>query len=241
MASSAEIVRLVAEAIQPIIAELSRTSEERIQRMVGEAQREINRLEVEIQQIRAGQQGQAANADRRDAPHRHMMDQKAFTKIDKFKEGHMKWESLRTQIENLAKMTFPQEGRKALRWARSIGATDLQYNENGNVYTMMPPDGVTHARAHIISQDQAIALSYLLDGEAESILANAGEGSGLDAWRRLQQRFDPRSDARDLVDSQRIVRPPASVQNHGRDSPRVRKVGRCIATDERREQTPYPN
>ena len=210
MATPAEIktkvVQLVAEATRPIINDLTQHSEERVTRLLGDAQREIQRLENDIRQLR----DQAVNPGGRGndaAKMKNMMDQKVSSKIEKYKDGHLKWKSLRTQIENLAELTYPSEGRRILRWARSAGATDLEYREDGEVYNMMPPHDVTHQRAWTSSQDLAIALSYILDGEADSILSNAGEGQGLDAWRRFQQRFDPKSNARDLVDSQRIVKP----------------------------------
>ena len=203
----AEVVQLVAEAMRPIINDLTQHSEERAMRLLGDAHREIQRLENDIRQLRdqavnPGGRGNAA------ARMKNMMDQKVVNKIGWYKDGHQKWKSLRTQIEKLSELTHPSEGRRALRWARSVGATDLKYREDGEVYNMMPPHDVTHQRAWIISQDLAIALSYILDGGLDLILSNAGEGQGLDAWRRLQQRFDPKSNARDLVDSQRIVRPP---------------------------------
>ena len=64
---------------------------------------------------------------------KNMMDQKVFSKIEKYKDGHLKWKSLRTQVENFAELTYPNEGRRVLRWARSVGATDLKYREDGEV------------------------------------------------------------------------------------------------------------
>ena len=202
----AEVVLLIAEAMRPIRTDLTQHSEERVTHLLGDAQREIQRLENDIRQLRE----QVVNPGRGNdaARMKNMMDQKVFNKIEKYKDGHLKRKSLRTQIENLSELIYPSEGRRVFRWARSVGATNLKYREDGEVYNMMPPHDVTHQRAWIVSQDLAIALSYVLDGEADSILSNAGEGQGLDAWRRLQQRFDPKSNARDLVDSQRIVKPP---------------------------------
>jgi hypothetical protein len=213
MATAAEIAQLLAEAMRPMMTQLSQQSDERIQRMTQEsdqrvhqimtdAQNEIRRLENEIRELRDNR-GANNNANMKS-----MMDQKAFSKIDRFRDGHPKWKAFRTQVENLAEITYPGEGRKALRWARSIGASEIMYDDAGKVFNFMPPDQTTHATAHKIGQDLSVTLSYLLDGEADSILSNSGEGMGLDTWRRLQQRFDPKSNARDLVDSQRIVKPP---------------------------------
>ena len=112
----AEVVQLVAEAMRLIINDLTQHSEERVTRLLGDAQREIQRLENDIRQLR----GQAVNPGGRgnDAKMKSMMDQKVFrdakmkSKIEKYKDGHLKWKSLRTQIENLSELTYPSEGRR---------------------------------------------------------------------------------------------------------------------------------
>ena len=131
-----------------------------------------------------------------------MMEQKAFTRIEKFKDDQAKWRSVRAQIENVAEMACPITGRKTLKWARSLGNNDMKYNEEQEALIgAIPPNPATHEDAYNFGQDLAVTLSYLFDGEAEAIRCNAGEGFGLDAWRRPQQRLDPRSKARDLVDT----------------------------------------
>ena len=199
--AAGEVVQLVTEALTPILRELNRQSEERLQNLMTEANRQITRLEQEIVQLRE------RPPQRRDAPVRNMMESKAFTKIDKFRDGHAKWKSIRSQIENLAELTFPGIGRNVLQWARSIGIDELRYNREANTFNFLPPAETTHLVAFTIGSDLAIALTYVLEGEAEAILTNSGDGNGLEAWRRLQQRFDPRSNARDLVDTQRIIKP----------------------------------
>jgi hypothetical protein len=168
-----------------------------------EANRQINRLEQDLHQLQA----QVAQRPVRDVPNRNMMESKAFAKIDKFRDGPAKWKSLRSQIENIAEITFPGSGRAVLQWARSIGNDEVRFNREAKVFNFMPPPEVTHQAAFIIGQDLAIALSFILEGEAEAILANSGDGNGLETWRRLQQRFDPKSNARDLVDAQKIINP----------------------------------
>ena len=100
-----------------------------------------------------------------------MMEQKAFTKIDKFKDGSIKWKSLRTQVENLAEITFPGEGRRILQWARSLGSSELIWDDLGDAFNFQPPAPVKHIKSYHVGQDLAITLSYLLEGEAEAILA----------------------------------------------------------------------
>ena len=136
------------------------------------------------------------------------MEHKAFTKTTNFKDGPGKLPTFRTQVENLVETAFPGQGRKALRWARVLGGQGLEFLEGTNEYNVNPPAPLTHEIAQRFSSELAITLSYLLEGEAESILNNSGEGHGIEAWQRLQGRFDPRSNARDLVDTQLIFRPP---------------------------------
>lgn len=121
----AEVVQLVAEAMRPIINDLTQNSEERVTRLLGDAQREIQRLENDIRQLRDHQAMNPGGRGNDAAKMKNMMDQKVFSKIEKYKDGHLKWKSLRTQVENLAELTYPNEGRRVLRWARSVGATDL--------------------------------------------------------------------------------------------------------------------
>ena len=209
--STAEIVQMVAEAMRPIVTELSNQSETRMQRVIQDANAEIRRLEISITQLQENQE--AARGARRDAQ-KSLMDHKGFQKIEKFKDGHAKWKTIRMQFENLTEIVYPGVGRQLMRWARSIGNDELRYNYETGLFNFQPPNGIAHAQTNAMSQDLAMALSYVLEGEAESIMTNAGEGSGLDAWRRLQARFDPRSNARDLVDSQKIIHPPTCKSLH---------------------------
>ena len=207
--SAGEVAQLVAEALTPVLSQMGREHDERIARIMVDAQQHITRLDTEIAQLRTNQQDQAQQQRPQNDRRKSMMEQKAFTRIEKFKDGQAKWRSVRAQIENLAEMAYPNKGRKILKWARSLGSNDMRYNEEQEAFIgVIPPNPATHEDAYNVGQDLAVTLSYLLDGEAEAILCNAGEGFGLDAWRRLQQRFDPRSKARDLVDTQRIVKPP---------------------------------
>ena len=160
------------------------------------------------------------------------MEYKAFTKIANFKDGPAKWRTFRAQVENLTETAFPGYGRTLLRWARGLGVQNLEFLEGTNEYTINPPAPITHEIAHRISSELAIALSYLLEGEAESILNNSGEGHGIEAWQRLQGRFDPRSNARDLVDTQKIIR-PQQCKNLGDVLPALEKLGRILASYER--------
>lgn len=199
MATPAEIVQLVSQSVQPLITELSRQSEERLQRVIGEANEQIRRLEQRIADMNINQPRNDAN--------RSMMDAKSFNKIDRFSAQHNKWRSFRTQVENMSESVYPRVGRKLLKWARGLGYQEIVLQEDDE-FNHDPPEGITHEATNRISQDLAATLSYLLEGESESILNNAGDGNGLDAWRKLQQRFDPKSNARDLVDTQKIIRPP---------------------------------
>jgi hypothetical protein len=206
--SAQEMATMVADILRPLVNELSQRSEERLRTVINDANNEIRRLELQITELREHQeQGEAARGARRDVT-RTIMDHKGYQKIEKFKDGSTRWKTIRMQFENLTELVYPGVGRQLLRWARSIGADELRFNEQTRLFNFHPPNEVTHQQAHAIGQDLAMALSYVLDGEAEAIMCNAGEGAGLDAWRRLQQRFDPRSNARDLVDSQRVIHPP---------------------------------
>ena len=130
------------EAIRPLIMELSQQSETRIHRLVGDAQAQITRLENEIQQVR--EQNRANPGEGRHGSSKNMMDQKVFSRIDKFKDESLKWKSLRTQVENLAELTYPDAGREVLGWARSIGASGLRYHEEGEVFNFMPQKSRTN-------------------------------------------------------------------------------------------------
>ena len=101
-----------------------------------------------------------------------------------------------------------------MQWARSIGNDEIRFNEQTHHFNFHVPNEISHKQANSINQDLAMTLSYVLEGEAESIMTNASEGAGFDGLRRLQQRFDPRSNARDLVDSQRIIHPPTCKTLH---------------------------
>ena len=202
MTTPAEIVQLLAAAIQPILADMNRQSDERFQRVATEAKQRIQALEAEIANLR----------DNRVQPpnrgHRNLMEHKAFTKIANFKDGPGKWRTFRTQVENLVETALPGQGRKVLRWARGLGGQSLELLEGTHEYNVNPQAPLTHEIAQLISSELAITLSYLLEGEAESILSISGEGHGIEAWQRLQGRFDPRSNARDLVETQKTIRPP---------------------------------
>ena len=63
--STAEIVQMVAEAMRPIVTELSNQSEARMQRIIQDANAEIRRLEISITQLQENQE--AARGARRDA------------------------------------------------------------------------------------------------------------------------------------------------------------------------------
>ena len=201
--STAEVAQMITAAIQPMITALNQQTDERINRIIGESNQRIQLLEQEIAALRA-----ASTPVRRGNVQKSMMDMKAFQKIAIFKDGHAKWKTVRVQIESLAEIAFPGAGRKTLKWAQNLGASPIEYLEGTGEFAASPPNGVSHEFAHHIGQELAITLSYLTEGEAENMLNNAGEGRGLEARRRLRQRSDPRSNARDLVDTQRSIRPP---------------------------------
>ena len=196
--SAAGIAEIVSHSIHPVLTELNRQSDERLAQLVQEANTKIRQLETEIKELKAS--GQSTRSKEK-----NIMEFKAFQKIDRFREGYGKWKTFREQVENLVELGFPRAGRATLRWAKNMGMHAIEWDDVAMEYNHKPP--VDHEIANQISEDLYVALSYLVDGEAESIKNNAGEGNGVEAWRRLQQRFDPKSKARDLVDSQKIIRP----------------------------------
>ena len=96
-----EIVQLVVSALEPVLTNLSRESDERIQRVIGEAYQRAQAIEQEVAELHA-----TSNA-RRGNGYKSMMDMKAFQKIHTFKDGHAKWKTVRSQIEHLAEIAFP--------------------------------------------------------------------------------------------------------------------------------------
>ena len=125
--TSAEIVQMVAEALRPIVLELSQQSEQRIQRVIQDANNEIRRLEISITQLQENQEAaqEAMRGARRDVT-KSLMDHRGFQKIEKFKDGHAKWKTIRMQFENLSEMVYPGVGRALMRWARSIGNDEVR-------------------------------------------------------------------------------------------------------------------
>ena len=122
MATPAEMVQLVAQAMQPVLTELNRQGEERMTRIVGDATEQIRRLEQQLTELRAQQPPRNNGV-------RGMMDAKAFAKIGAFKDGAGKWRSFRTQVENLAESAYPGFGRRTLRWARGLGYQEFTYTK----------------------------------------------------------------------------------------------------------------
>ena len=52
------------------------------------------------------------------------------------------------------------------------------------------------------------ALAALLDGEALDILMNTTEGNGLEAWRKITKRFDPKTKGRIRGNLMQLLAPP---------------------------------
>ena len=73
-------------------------------------------------------------------------------------------------------------------------------------------DNLQHDVAGVdqLSRDLYMALASLLDGEALTLVINTRSDDGLEAWRRVNKRFDPVGPGRKRASLNKILSPGAS-------------------------------
>ena len=120
---------------------------------------------------------------------RCLIDMKGLGKPGTFDStDHKKFPGWRFRTTNYICGVF-QEAETLLEWARSkeepLGEADLVEIESVE----------EHELIHISKQVYTV-LAAICDGEALSIIMNVPGRNGLEAWRRLNRRFDPKTAGR---------------------------------------------
>ena len=121
-----------------------------------------------------------------------LIDNRGVAKPDKFgskDEGFLRW---KIRTESFILSVFP-ELEEPLTWAEeheaSIGKTDVEA-EFGSAATI-PVEEIHEKSAQVYA-----VLQNLLEGEAFTIVHNCPKGNGLEAWRKINKRYDPATGCR---------------------------------------------
>ena len=121
-----------------------------------------------------------------------LIDNRGVAKPDKFgskDEGFLRW---KIRTESFILSVFP-ELEEPLTWAEeheaSIGKSDVEA-EFGPA-TVSPVEEIHEKAAQVYA-----VLQNLLEGEAFTIVHNCPKGNGLEAWRKINKRYDPATGSR---------------------------------------------
>ena len=121
-----------------------------------------------------------------------LIDNRGVAKPDKFEskdEGFLRW---KIRTESFILSVFP-ELEEPLTWAEeheaSIGKSDVEA-EFGPA-TVSPVEEIHEKAAQVYA-----VLQNLLEGEAFTIVHNCPKGNGLEAWRKINKRYDPATGSR---------------------------------------------
>ena len=128
---------------------------------------------------------------------------KAFTKIKPFKGDANQWADWRYKFRAEACKSF-KDAKLVLDWAEE------HYDKPISASDVSTEAGI-HQYADMISMNQQLhsdLVSLMEDGtDGFEIVRNSAEDVGLDAWRRLNHRFDPMNPLRILQMLRKLLRP----------------------------------
>ena len=129
---------------------------------------------------------------------------KAFSKVKVFKGDALTWADWRYK--------FRVEASKSFKDAKAI----LDWVEQHHDHPILAPDVGTAAAHHGWRDMESLSMQLHGDlvalmeegSEGFEIVRNSSEEVGLDAWRRLNYRFDPTSPLRNLQMLEKLIAPP---------------------------------
>ena len=126
-----------------------------------------------------------------------IMDLKGFTKMDIFKGiGWLKW---RNKLMTLVRMAYPLHGLECLEGA----AKAKQEIEDVGLLTLSPTIDIDMQQD--LSTDIMATLGFLVEGEPHDILSNCT--NGFELWRRLEARYNSKTDTKTLNDITGVLSP----------------------------------
>ena len=195
------------QALQALNAENQRLkqSQEGAEQALLAVQGELQSVRNENQQLKQGQLGLAGVEGqikdlsenikemnkKKDATHEQVLvDIKGIGKPEIFKNEQSKFTGWVRKIENFIVSIFGEEFREVLEWAlgheQAITKSDWDnvYGAGGDEI-----DRVENLE-HKISQVYQ-ALMSLTEEETQDLVIGAGSGNGLEAWRKINRRWDP--------------------------------------------------
>eukprot|EP00959_Pyramimonas_sp_CCMP1952_P209404 4380787-Pyramimonas_sp.AAC.1 len=175
--------------------------------MVQQLQRqrqEIDRLQAAEREALQQQQQQDVRMDELRAVARGSMktviDTKSLGKPKDFDNKEEHWQEFAFKYENWISGIEPQ-ARLYLRWAELSGEEidDLDLDD--------PPDALSQDEIRHLGRQVYVSLAQMLTGESLDVLRNGREDNGLDAWRRLWRRWDPKTVGRNRAAYLKIAQP----------------------------------
>ena len=127
------------------------------------------------------------------------MEPKGLQKPKDFSNSEANWSEFSFRYENWM-MGFQSHVKPYLRWAESQTNPITSYSDSG-IALLSAADVVE------LSKQVYITLAQLLTEESHTILRNGADDNGLDAWRRLVKRWDPKTVGRHRNAYLRIAQP----------------------------------
>jgi hypothetical protein len=155
-------------------------------------------------QALATAQTEVANAMKKDEKKINLVDNRGIGKPDKFSgkesESYLRW---RIKTESFMFSVFP-EMEQVLNWCeeQENTVTEARAQAAFGVGTASPVDDLKDKSAQIYS-----VLQNLLEGEPFMILRNTEKANGLEAWRRINRRYDPSTGAKKSALLRHILNP----------------------------------
>ena len=126
------------------------------------------------------------------------MEPKGLQKPKDFNNSEGQWSEFSFKYENWL-MGFLPGVKPYLRWAETMTGPILSY--------IGAPTSLSDHEIAQLSKQVYITLAQLLSDESHTILRNGHDENGLDAWRRLVKRWDPKTIGRSRNAYLKIAQP----------------------------------
>ena len=146
----------------------------------------------------------AAQRPRAERDQISLIDNKGIGKPTLFKGSEEKFLPWKIRFENFLTNTFPDIA-EVLEWAEERDTT-ITPTEVHNAYCI---EGAVDFVPRLMEKQQQLftVLQQLCEEEPFDIVTNCGKGNGLEAWRRINRRYDPATAGRKRALLKHIITP----------------------------------